>query len=152
MEKGRVALMKRFLAAFCAIWMASCTGYVHEARSVAGNYERDILFKVGGTASQKGADGSSIVTDDQQSLSDVATAVGAGYTAGKAASTQASNNAKDTAINASNNTAATTQAKNAADAANAAKAIDAQSAKVAGQQANAVQLSTILKKGPPKSN
>lgn len=50
---------------------------------------------------------------------------------------------------ASDNLAATTQAKNASDAATAQQALSNEAAKTAGQQANAVQLSTILKKGPP---
>ena len=116
--------MKRFLAAFCAIWMASCTGYVHEARSVAGNYERDILVKIGGTASQKGADGSSIVTDDQQSFSDGVTALGT-YGAAKVAgntttSTTASNNS--VTKNAANN--ATKQQGQSLKAATANKKLD----------------------------
>lgn len=72
--------------------LTSCTGYYHEARSVAGNYERDVLVKVGGTSSQKGADGSSVVTDDQASFNDAATAAAGGYAAGQATKARVSDN------------------------------------------------------------
>lgn len=79
-----------------AILLSSCTGYYHEAHSITGNYERDVLLKVGGTASQKGADGSSIVTDDQQSLRDAAAVAGTAYGTHEA-------QVGSTAANASNN-------------------------------------------------
>lgn len=58
-------------------FLCSCTGYMHEAHSASGNYVRDVLVKVGGSASLRGSDGSSIVTDDQQSFRDLTTAIGA---------------------------------------------------------------------------
>lgn len=64
----------RTLLSPMAVILCSCTGYMHEAHSASGNYVRDVLVKVGGTASQRGSDGSSIVTDDQTSFRDLATA------------------------------------------------------------------------------
>ena len=96
--------------------LCSCTGYMHEARSVAGNYERDILVKWGGTASQRGADGSSFVTDDQTSFRDLTTAAVGIQGSISGANISASNNA----LKAKQAAEETTRAKNAADAANRA--------------------------------
>lgn len=131
------------------ILLCSCQFAAHESHSSATKWEKDTLLTLGGTTHTTGADGFDNATDHNASFQVGAQTLGAGYAAGRTAATQASNNAKDAAINASNNTAATQQALNASNAATAQAQISANAAKVAGQQANAVQLSTILKKGPP---
>lgn len=91
------------ILATVTVTLCSCTGYMHEAHSASGNYVRDVLVKVGGTASQRGSDGSSIVTDDQTSFRDFATAA-----------TTVTGSVAGAVISKSNNALKATQATNAA--------------------------------------
>lgn len=122
----------KLLALIAIVTLCSCTGYVHEAHSASGNYVRDVLVKVGGSASLRGSDGSSLVTDDQQSFRDAATAA-TGISAAiaqksvavakEATSRVANTNATKQAINASNNAAAVEQARISAQSAATSEAI-----------------------------
>ncbi len=58
-----------------SLWLVSCTGYEELTVSRSGNYSRTRLVKLGGTASQRSANGSSIVTDDQTSFRDATVAI-----------------------------------------------------------------------------
>lgn len=107
--------MRPFLLLLAAI-LCSCTGYMHEAHSASGNYVRDVLVKVGGTASQRSSDGSSIVTDDQTSFRDLATAATGIQGSISGAKIQTSNNG----LKATQAAEETKRAKDAADAANKA--------------------------------
>ena len=127
----------------CALLCCSCTGYLHEARSVAGNYERDILVKVGGTASLKGADGSSAVTDDQASFNDGVTGLGAYGAAKVAGNTATSTNASNNSLAAAREAEQTQRLKNASDATSGDLATTTHAA-------GASTLAAALKKGPPQ--
>jgi hypothetical protein len=67
---GEGAVKAESLAAFLLFALAGCVYYDHSAASVAGNSEHDRIISIGGTSSQKGADGSSFTHDHQKSLSD----------------------------------------------------------------------------------
>ena len=123
------------LALFLALFLVSCTGYEHLAYSAkTGNYERDRLVKFGGTASQQGADGSSLATDDQASFQVAAQGLGA-YGAGLVASSVqkakettaqvASTNAAKVQISAQQATAQQAAATTAARASTTSQAISA---------------------------
>lgn len=95
-------LLRTILSGFCAIYGVSCTiGYGEDIAMTtkAGNvtsYKRSrniIVQGPGGTASQKGSNGYSLVTDNQQSARDIGTAIGSAYAAHAAQATNASNNA-----------------------------------------------------------
>lgn len=89
-EKSEVRSDKGiFLCLLCSLLFTSCTFYGHEARSKNGNYERDILVQVGGTASHRGADGSSFAVDNQASFQQFLQAAGIGITTWSAAHQQA---------------------------------------------------------------
>lgn len=125
----------RFLP-LVALALSSCVYYKHDATSASGNHETDVIASLGGTSSQRGADGSSFVHDHQQSFRDGAVAVetiAGGIVSGNVTkAVQASNNAKDTAAGAQATQvtlgaqqAATAQAGIAAKSDIVKKAIDA---------------------------
>lgn len=58
--------MKAFL--LLSLCLSSCVYYDHEAVSSTGNREKDRIVSLGGTSSQKGADGSSFTHDHQASF------------------------------------------------------------------------------------
>jgi len=120
----------RLLCVLVVGWsLSACVVYQHEAWSNGGNHERDTYAALGGSASQHGADGSSLVHDHQASFKDGVQALGS-YATAQAAG------AVTKAVTESNNAAATTQAKNASDAATAQAKISADAAAKSGQQAN----------------
>lgn len=88
--------MKR-LSPLLSLSLVSCTGYMHHAGHLADgtNFEKDYLWKLGGSASQRGADGSSIVTDDNASFQAAMQAIGIAYTTWSSASTAAAKYAYD---------------------------------------------------------
>ena len=86
--------------------LPSCIVYEHTAQSKSGNVETDKLYSFGGTSSQRGADGSSLVHDHQVSARDFFSAVGTAVGAGVAAHVNVANTS-------SNNVNATAQAANA---------------------------------------
>src|SRR5438552_2905931 len=94
--------------------LCGCVGYEHIAVSKSGNYERDRIISLGGTSSQKGADGSSFVHDHQASFKDAVQAIGTAYSALQATRSLQSNNAlsatKDTNATSITNTKTTTAA------------------------------------------
>jgi hypothetical protein len=97
----------RILSTYCLMvssvgLLEGCVVYQHEAQSKSGNYERDLIVSVGGTSSQKGADGSTFVHDHQASFKDAAQ--GAVSVAGGLAAASVSK-----AKTASDNAAATAQ-------------------------------------------
>ena len=114
--RGCIRLIKGTIVTLFLATLCSCTGYMHEAHSASGNYVRDVLVKVGGTASQRGSDGSSIVTDDQTSFRDLATAATGIRASISGEKIQVSNNGVKTAQAVEE----TKRAKDAADAANRA--------------------------------
>lgn len=77
--------------------LSSCVAYDHYASSKSGNVEHDRLFSLGGTSSQRGADGSSFVHDHQQSLRDAGVAIAAGIGAVQAPVINGQNKAADIA-------------------------------------------------------
>lgn len=111
--RGCIRLIKGAVVTLFLVTLCSCTGYMHEAHSASGNYVRDVLVKIGGTASQRGSDGSSIVTDDQTSFRDLATAATGIQGSISGAKIQVSNNGVKTAQAVEE----TKRAKDAADAA-----------------------------------
>lgn len=64
------------IAFFLFCFLSSCVVYDHEAVSSTGNKEHDKLWSLGGTNSQHGADGSSLVTDHQASFQQAVQAIG----------------------------------------------------------------------------
>lgn len=98
--------------------LASCVMYQHEAQSKSGNYERDLVVSIGGTSSQKGADGSTFVHDHQASFKDAAqgavTVAGGLAAASVSKAKTASDNAAATAQQAATLRAQTEQARIAA--------------------------------------
>jgi hypothetical protein len=96
----------------------ACVVYQHEAQSKSGNYERDLIVSVGGTSSQKGADGSTFVHDHQASFKDAsqgAVTVAGGLAAASVSKAKtASDNAAATAQQAATLKAQTEQARIAA--------------------------------------
>lgn len=103
-----------------------CVMYDHVASTKSGNYERDRMFSFGGTTSQRGADGSSMVHDHQQSFRDAtiaATAIAGSVASASVSKAQeatkraADTNATNATINASNNATQVELAKIAAEAA-----------------------------------
>ena len=73
--------------------LCSCVVYEHTASSRTGNVETDKLYSLGGTTSQRGADGSSLVHDHQQSFRDAMAAAGVAIGAYQAVKVNGSNNA-----------------------------------------------------------
>ncbi len=61
--------------------LPSCVVYEHSAVSKSGNTETDKLYSLGGTTSQRGADGSSLVHDHQQSFRDGTVVATSGFAA-----------------------------------------------------------------------
>lgn len=87
--------------AFLCILEASCTIGASEdlavttSKSGVTSYKRSrnvVIQGPGGTVSQKGSNGYSIVADNQQSARDIAQAVGGGYAAGQATKARISDN------------------------------------------------------------
>ena len=97
------------------LMLASCVMYEHTAVSKSGNTETDKLYSLGGTTSQRGADGSSLVHDHQASFRDAMSAAGIAIGAYQAVKVNGSNNA----LSATQNTNAASVTKNAADNATA---------------------------------
>jgi len=101
--------------------LSSCTMYQHEAHAKSGAWERNTIVKLGGKASQQGADGSSFVSEDTESFQHFAQAIGIAitgwsavarnqatqtynaYAAHQITRQQASANLKEIAITQSNN-------------------------------------------------
>ena len=106
--------------------LCSCTFYQHEASSASGNHVKDMLVKVGGTASQRSSDGSSIATDDQTSFRDFTTAAVGIAAAGASKATALAREA--TSRNATTQAAAVSKADIAAKAATEQARIAAQGA------------------------
>ena len=114
--------MRAFLLIACLL--CSCVSYEHTATSKSGNVEHDKLFALGGVHSQRGADGSSIATDEQTSFRDATVAATsiAGSLAAAAVRKAANASAATTTQQLNAQTAQTANAKIAADAAAAAEA------------------------------
>lgn len=108
-----LAACMSFIRCAVAFSLCSCVGYEHIAASKSGNYTRDRIVSFGGTASQRGSDGSSFVHDHQQSFRDGAAAVGLAIGAYQAVK-----------VNSSNNALSATQSTNAAGVTNAQTASD----------------------------
>lgn len=124
----------KFASIVLALLLASCTAYDHIAMTKSGNFERDRIFKLGGTISQRGADGSSMASDDQVSFRDftVAATTIAGSVASAAVaksrevtSRAADANAANLAVQKSKDAAAVETAKINANAAATSDAIKA---------------------------
>lgn len=69
-------LCKKLAAMSLLLLLSSCVVYEHTATSKNGNTEHDKIASFGGTTSQRGADGSSLVHDHQQSARDFFSTVG----------------------------------------------------------------------------
>lgn len=112
--------LQAILSGLWAIWGVSCVLYQDKATSSNGNSETTTYASIGGTGTVTGANGNHMTHDHQQSLRDVATAVGTGYSVGQTskATINAANNKTTQQANTLN--AQTTQAKNASDASSAA--------------------------------
>ena len=111
-----------------ALLLCSCVSYEHTATSKSGNVEHDKLFALGGSSSQRGADGSSFVHDHSQSFRDAMAAAGVAIGAYQAVKVNSSNNA----LTATQSTNATNESINATNA--AAKAGVTESAIKAGAE------------------
>lgn len=140
----------RYLLFLLPLVLAACTiGYsddVAMTKNASGitSYKRSrnvLIQGPGGTASQKGSNGYSLVTDNQQTARDIGNNIVSGVGLHEARLTNDSNNAKDVANHASDNAASVSKEQISAD-------LQIKQ----GQQKNAVDLANTLKKGPPKSN
>ena len=105
---------------------SSCSFYQHEASSASGNRVKDMIVKVGGTASMRSSDGSSFVSDDQASFRDLTTAAVGLAAAGASKATALAREA--TSRNAATQAASVSKADIAAKAATEQARIAAQGA------------------------
>ena len=134
------------------LFMVQCAPYIDTKHGIVSGGFLSTVQGFSGKA--KFADGSSAVWsvngyDGTTVANNAMTAITTGLATKYAFKTVDSNNTATTTQQANTLNAQTTQAKNAADAANAGKSIDAAAAKTAGQQANALPLATATGHGPP---